>query len=57
MIEFTFADIVLLAWAILASGFAASYQHQLENANEFIHALIHQDGLRDDIAKKMKANQ
>ena len=40
MIEFSFAELFLLAWAVLATVVAVSKAHEARGAKHFIHALM-----------------
>lgn len=54
MIEFSFAELFLLAWAIVATVVAISATQQLRAAKSFIHALMDDEGLRNEIVSSYK---
>ena len=46
MIEFSFAELFLLVWAVLATAIAVSKSHESRAAKHFINAILDDDGLR-----------
>jgi hypothetical protein len=49
MIEFTLTEIVLFCWAILATGFALKYSHELLMTKFFIRKLITDEAVRTQL--------
>jgi hypothetical protein len=54
MVEFSFAELFLLAWAILATVVAVSAIQKVRAAKSFIHALMDDEGLRNEIVSSYK---
>ena len=54
MIEFSFAELFLLAWAIVATVVAISAIQQVRAAKSFIYALMDDEGLRNEIVSSYK---
>ena len=54
MIEFSFAELFLLAWALLATVVAISAIQQVRAAKGFIHALMDDENLRNEIVSSYK---
>ena len=54
MIEFSFAELFLLAWAIVATVVAISATHQARVAKGFIHALMDDENLRNELVSSYK---
>lgn len=54
MIEFSFAELFLLAWAIVATGVAVSKAQQTRAAKHFINAILDDDGLRNELVSSYK---
>jgi hypothetical protein len=48
MIEFTLTEIVLLAWAGIATGVAMHYREQERNHKRFVCTLIENKDLREE---------
>jgi len=57
MIEFTFAEIILLAWAGLATGMALHYRQEDRNHRGFVNTLIENKGLRDEFFVKVDSHK
>ena len=49
MIEVSITEIVLFAWAALATAYALRYKHQDHMAKHFIKAILEDKKLRDEI--------
>ena len=54
MIEFSFAELFLLSWAVLATVVAVSKAHEARGAKHFIHALMDDDKLRNELVSSYK---
>ena len=54
MIEFSFAELFLLAWAIVATGVAISASQQMRAAKHFINAIMDDDKLRNEVVSSYK---
>ena len=54
MIEFSFAELFLLAWALLATVVAGLNYHQARVAKGFIHALMDDENLRNELVSSYK---
>jgi hypothetical protein len=54
MIEVSIAEIVLFAWAIIATGYALKYKQQEQAAKRFIRDLMEDDKMRDAFVKEFK---
>ena len=53
MIEFTLTEIVLLAWAGIATGMALHYWEEDRNHRRFVTTLIENKGLREEFYSKI----
>jgi hypothetical protein len=49
MIEFTFTEFVLFAWAGLATGMAFKFHHEMTMAKFFVRKLITDETVRNDL--------
>ena len=56
MIEVSITEIVLFAWAVLASAYALKYKQQEQGAKMFIRALMEDDKMRDTFVADFKEN-
>ena len=54
MIEFSFAELFLLAWAVLATAIAVSRTQETRAAKNFINAMLDDDNLRNEIVSSYK---
>jgi hypothetical protein len=54
MIEFSFAELFLLAWAVLATAIAVSKTQETRAAKSFIRAFLEDDDLRNEIVSSYK---
>lgn len=54
MIEFSFAELFLLAWAVLATVLAIAKVQEVRAAKSFIHAFLDDDDLRNEIVSSYK---
>jgi len=54
MIEFSFAELFLLIWAVLATAIAVSKSHESRAAKHFINAMLDDDGLRNEVVSSYK---
>ena len=54
MIEFSFAELFLLAWAVLATVVAVLKAHEVRAAKNFIHAFLDDDKLRNELVSSYK---
>jgi hypothetical protein len=54
MIEFSFAELFLLAWAVLATVLAIAKVQEVRAAKNFIHAFLDDDDLRNEIVSSYK---
>lgn len=57
MIELSFTEIILLAWAGLATGMALHYREEDRNHKGFVDALIENKGLRDEFFVKVDSHK
>jgi len=57
MIELSFTEIILLAWAGIATGMALHYRQEDRNHRGFVTTLIENKGLRDEFFVKVDANK
>jgi len=53
MIEFTLTEIVLLAWAGIATGLALHFYEQNRDTRRFVTTLIENKGLRNEFYDKI----
>ena len=56
MIELSFTEVILLAWAGIATGIALHYREEDKNHKGFVSALIENKGLREEFFVKVDAN-
>lgn len=54
MIEFSFAELFLLAWAVLATAIAVSRTQETRAAKNFIHTILDDDALRNELVSSYK---
>jgi hypothetical protein len=54
MIEFSFAELFLLAWAVLATAIAVHASQQMRAAKHFINAIMDDDKLRNEVVSSYK---
>jgi hypothetical protein len=54
MIEFSFAELFLLAWAVVATGVAISASQQVRAAKNFIHIIMDDDEMRNELVSSYK---
>lgn len=54
MIEFSFAELFLLAWAIIATAIAVYASQQMRAAKHFINAIMDDDKLRNEVVSSYK---
>jgi hypothetical protein len=52
MIEFTTTEFVLLCWAVVATAYALRYKEHTRAADRFIHELLRNKQLRDELVSK-----
>ena len=57
MIELSFTEIILLAWAGIATGMALHYREEDRNHRGFVTTLIENKNLRDEFFVKVDANK
>ena len=57
MIEFTTTELVLLAWAILVTGFLIDAKREVLTARRFILHLIHNDDDREEFVRECKKSR
>jgi hypothetical protein len=57
MIEVSVTEIVLFAWAVLATAYALKYKQQEMNAKVFIRALMEDDKLRNTLVADFKEHR
>jgi len=53
MIEFSYTELILFVWAVVATGYAYMYREKEHNHGVFVSALIKNKELRDDFFDKM----
>jgi len=56
MIELSFIEVILLAWAGIATGMALHYREEDRNHKGFVSALIENKGLREEFFVKVDAD-
>ena len=56
MIELSFIEVILLAWAGIATGMALHYREEDRNHKGFVSALIEYKGLREEFFVKVVAD-
>lgn len=56
MIEVSITEIVLFAWAVLATAYALKYKQQEMGAKMFIRAIMEDDKMRDALVKDFKSH-
>jgi hypothetical protein len=54
MIEVSTIEIVLFAWAIIATGYALKYKSEARGADVFIKVLLENKEVRDDVVAKFE---
>jgi len=54
MIEFSFAELFLLAWAVVATAIAVYASQQMRAAKHFINAIMDDDKLRNEFVSSYK---
>lgn len=54
MIEVSITEIVLFAWAIVATGYAYKYKHDADKSNGFIRIILEDDSAREKIVAGFK---
>ena len=54
MIEFSFAELFLLAWAVIATVVAVSKSQETRAAKGFIKAILDDDNLRNELVSSYK---
>jgi len=54
MIEVSITEIVLFAWAIIATGYALKYKSEAKGADVFIKVLLENKEVRDDVVAKFE---
>lgn len=53
MIEFSYTELILFVWAVVATGYAFMYREKEHNHGVFVSALIKNKELREDFFDKM----
>jgi len=54
MIEFSFAELFLLAWAVLATVVAVLKAQEVRAAKHFINAILDNEDMRNEIVSSYK---
>jgi hypothetical protein len=54
MIEFSFAELFLLIWAVIATAIAVSASQQMRAAKNFINAILDNDEMRNEVVSSYK---
>ena len=54
MIEFSFAELFLLAWALLATVVAVAKAQEARGAKHFINAILDNEDMRNEIVSSYK---
>lgn len=54
MIEFSFAELFLLIWAVLATAIAVSKSQESRAAKHFINAILDDEEMRNEIVSSYK---
>jgi len=57
MIELSFIDVILLAWAGIATGMAVHYREEDRNHRGFVATLIEHKGLRTEFFDKIDTHK
>lgn len=57
MIEVSVTEIVLFAWAIIATGYAFKFKQDSQNGKRFVQALLEDDDLREKVIAGYKEVQ
>lgn len=57
MIEFSFAEIALFCWAVLATGYALKWKNRAEGADTFIRLILERKDLRDKLVAEFEEFQ
>lgn len=55
MIEFTFTEVALFCWAVLATGFALKWQQQFKATSRLIVLMVDHPEVRDQIVAAKEA--
>ena len=54
MIEFSFAELFLLIWAVIATAIAVSKAQEVRAARGFIRAILEDDEMRNEVVSSYK---
>jgi hypothetical protein len=54
MIEFSFGEIALFCWAVLATGYALKYRQEQRAADLFIRVLLERKDVRDKLVAEFE---
>jgi hypothetical protein len=54
MIEFSFAEIALFCWAVVATGYALKYKHEAYMAEFVLRRMIEDEKVRDELVAAYK---
>jgi hypothetical protein len=57
MIEVSITEIVLFAWAIIATGYAFRFKHDSQMGRRFVQALLEDEDMRDRLIAEYKEVQ
>ena len=57
MIEVSITEIVLFAWAIIATGYALKFKQESQMGKRFVQALIEDEELRNRVITEYKEVQ
>ena len=54
MIEFSFGEIALFCWAVLATGYALRYRQEARAADLFIRVMLERKDVRDKLVAEFE---
>ncbi len=60
MIEFSFGEIALFCWAVLATGYALKYKQEARASDLFVRVMLERKDVRDKLVaefEEFKASQ
>ena len=57
MIEVSMTEVLLFAWAIIATGYAFKFKQDSQNGKRFVQALLEDDDLREKVIAGYKEVQ
>ena len=54
MIEFSFVEIALFCWAVLATGYALRYKQEARAADLFVRVMLERKDVRDKLVAEFE---